>query len=90
MAKHRKTRKEKIRSEQRQQHVMTPAEVASPAPQEKTPFQFTFSAQTTPKTTPSPLLKQNEHHAFVWRDLRKIGIVTTSIVAVELVLFLLI
>ncbi|MDP3940807.1 MAG: hypothetical protein Q8Q49_00710 [bacterium] len=90
MAKHRKTRKEKIRSDIRQEHVI----ITSPEPiatkQETAPIRFTFSPSEQQKQAPvshSSINTKSNDYAFVGHDLKKTGIVTTGIIIAELALF---
>lgn len=89
MAKHRKTRKEKIRSENRKAYVLaTPLEEPIPL-QEKKSFSFTFSQDENPTpSTHSPKNLQNAHdYTFVTHDLIKTSFVVGGIVVAELLLF---
>lgn len=91
MAKHRKTRKEKLRSDNRQQHVIVTSSESLPiqSQQEDTPFQFTFSAtkQETSPSNPQSSIKTN-NYAFVGHDLRKTGFVTGGITVAELLFYM--
>ncbi len=93
MAKHRKTRKEKLRSDNRQQHVIASSSKVLPTQSQEaeTPFQFTFSAtkQETSPSTPQSSIKAN-NYAFVGHDLRKTGMVTAGIIFTELILLMII
>lgn len=89
MAKHRKTRKEKIRSENRQEHVFaSPSEKPVPL-QEKRSFSFTFTPdkQISTMEHASTNLSTAHEYAFVMHDLLKTSAVVGSIVITELLLF---
>lgn len=93
MAKHRKTRKEKIRSENRQEHVFATPLQESISPQENRSFSFTFSPKKN--ATPSKLGQQKpaqpaDDYSFVKHDLIKTTAVVGSIIVAELLLFLVI
>lgn len=89
MAKHRKTRRQKIRSDNRQEHVFaTPLEETAPV-QEKRSFSFTFSPygkEQAPSRTPKNPTNAYEY-SFVKHDLIKTSVVVGSIVIAELLLF---
>ena len=92
MAKHRKTRKEKIRSDHRQEPVFaTPPDTATPS-QEKGDFTFTFSQKKTDQaiqSTTTHASNPNEYE-FVKHDLIKTSLVVGGIVIAQLFLFILI
>jgi hypothetical protein len=92
MAKHRKTRKEKIRSDHRQEPVFaTPPDTATPS-QKKSAFTFTFSQKKIDQTTQSTTTRASNpnEYEFVKHDLIKTSIVVGSIVTAQLLLFVLI
>jgi hypothetical protein len=97
MAKHRKTRKQKVRSDFRQEHVITspqePTVSETVSGQEVKPFRFTLSPniptrQSKSSSVPSkPLSSFNNLYAYVGHDLKKTGVVTAAIVIAQLALF---
>lgn len=90
MAKHRKTRKEKLRSENRQQHVLAASLQETTPSQENRSFSFTFSPdeKVAPAIHSSKNPQTANDYAFVKHDLIKTGVVMSSIVAAELLLFI--
>lgn len=93
MAKQRKTRKEKIRSENRQEHVFATPGQKLVSPQEDQSFSFSFTSEkniSRLKSDSQKLPESTENYAFVKHDLIKTTAVVGSIVVAELLLFLII
>lgn len=90
MAKHRKTRREKIRSEYRQKSPLAkPSEASAKEENRSEDYQYSFSSQLL---SSSPAADKKEQAApseymYIKKDLIKTGIVTGSILAAELMLF---
>jgi len=93
MAKQRKTRKEKIRSENRHEHVFATPLQESVSPQENRTFSFSFTPEKNipqSKSGSQKLSKPTNDYAFVKHDLIKTTVVVGSIVVAQLLLFLII
>lgn len=93
MAKQRKTRKEKIRSENRHEHVFATPRQESVSPLDTRPYSFSFTPEkngSTPRSGSQKLPHQSDDYSFVKHDLIKTTAVVGSIIVAQLLLFLII
>lgn len=85
MPKSRKTRKQKLRSDQKKNVVKTPV-VSETAPL-STPHTFTFSPVTIPSSSGMKSIDVMSYH-YLAKDLRKTLLLTIFIIVMEFVLLL--
>jgi len=85
MAKHRKTRQEKMIADQR--HVLYHLETASPTQSEKPRTKQESYKLEIPTTSPKVI---TQSYAYVTADLKKTGLVTAAIIIAQIFLFIII